>query len=44
MKFDITISELADKIGVTTRTIERNLKNLQTEKIIERIGADKTGY
>lgn len=39
----ITISELAKKVGVTTRSIERNLQKLQDEGRIRRIGAAKGG-
>jgi len=40
----ITISELAKMIGVTDRTIERQLYKLQKEDKIERIGSDKSGH
>jgi ATP-dependent DNA helicase RecG len=40
----ITIPALAEKTGVTTRTIERNIKKLQSENRIIRVGVDKTGY
>ncbi|MFA5815763.1 MAG: ATP-binding protein [Bacteroidales bacterium] len=40
----ITISELAEFLGVTTRTIERKIKKLQTENKIRRVGSDKTGH
>jgi len=40
---NITLNELADKIGVTKRTIERNIQKLQNEGIIERIGSRKNG-
>lgn len=39
----ITIRELADKIGVTQRTIERNIKILQNNNQLERIGSTKSG-
>ncbi len=39
----ITISELAETIGVTTRSIERNIKNLQTQGRLKRIGPAKGG-
>ena len=39
-----TISELSKKVGVTTRSIERNLSNLQTSGKIKRIGPDKGGH
>ena len=40
----ITISELAEIIGVTTRSIERNIQNLQQEGKLVRIGPDKGGH
>jgi len=40
----ITISELAEFLGVTTRTVERKIKKLQTENKIRRVGSDKTGH
>ena len=41
---DTTIHEMAQQIGVSQRSIERNLQNLQKTKQIERIGPDKGGY
>jgi ATP-dependent DNA helicase RecG len=40
----ITIPELAELIGVTTRSIERNIQNLQQEGKLVRIGSDKGGH
>ena len=40
----LTIAELADSLGVTTRTVERNLKKLQDENNLSRVGHDKGGY
>ncbi len=40
----ITIAELAAAIGVTTRTIERNIKNLQIRGRLRRVGPDKGGH
>ena len=39
----VTIAELSEQIGVTTRTIERNLKLLQSKGQLQRIGPDKGG-
>jgi ATP-dependent DNA helicase RecG len=39
----ITIPELAKEIGITTRSIERNIKNLQVQGRLRRIGPDKGG-
>ena len=38
-----TSIELAEKIGVTKRTIERTFKSLQEKKMIERVGSKKNG-
>ena len=38
-----TSIELAEKIGVTKRTIERTFKSLQEKKMIERIGSKRDG-
>ena len=40
---EITIQELAAHIGVTARSIERNLSKLQAEGRLRRIGPDKGG-
>lgn len=40
----ITIPELAEIIGVTTRSIERNIQNLQQEGKLIRVGPDKGGH
>ena len=41
---NITISEMSEKIGVSQRSIERNIEKLQKEGRIERIGPAKGGY
>ncbi|MDC9614774.1 Fic family protein [Xenorhabdus khoisanae] len=40
----ITITQLADELGVSRRTIERNIKILQNNGYLVRIGAKKGGY
>ncbi|WP_416776721.1 Fic family protein [Xenorhabdus budapestensis] len=40
----ITISQLADKLEVSCRTVERNIKVLQENGHLIRVGAKKTGY
>lgn len=40
----ITIPELSQKIGVTERTIERNLQKLQQDKLLKRVGGAKGGH
>lgn len=39
----VTAFELAEKIGVTKRTIERAFKSLQEKKMIERIESKRDG-
>lgn len=38
-----TSEELAEKIGLTKRTIERAFRPLQNKKVIERIGSKRDG-
>ena len=40
----ITIIELSENIGVSSRSIERNMKKLQKENKLKRVGADKGGH
>ncbi|HMQ46596.1 MAG TPA: DeoR family transcriptional regulator [Saprospiraceae bacterium] len=40
----IAIPELSEKIGVTERTIERNLQKLQEEHLLKRVGGAKGGH
>ena len=40
---EITIPELASVIGVSERSIERNIQKLQEENLLLRIGANKGG-
>ncbi|MCD4735630.1 MAG: putative DNA binding domain-containing protein [Bacteroidales bacterium] len=40
----ITILEMTELIGVTQRSIERNIKKLQEDNKLKRIGPDKGGY
>lgn len=41
---NITLDELAEAIGKSRRTVARQVKQLQEEGVIRRIGSDKTGY
>lgn len=41
---EITIAELSNHIGVSGRSIERNLRKLQNNGYIRRIGPDKGGH
>lgn len=38
-----TSEELAEKIGLTKRTIERTFVSLQKKKVIERVGSKRDG-
>ena len=40
----VTIPELATSIGISRRSIERNLKKLQAEQRLSRIGSANGGY
>jgi len=40
----VTIAQLAELVGVTTRTIERHMKRLQETGQLRRVGPDKGGY
>ena len=41
---EITIPELAEKSGLTTRTIERKIAELKSFGILHRIGGRREGY
>ena len=41
---NITTEELANKIGISTRAIEKHLKKLKDDRLIIRVGPDKGGY
>ena len=40
----ITIPEMAEKIGITERSIQRNIQNLQAVGLLHRVGGRKEGY
>ena len=40
----ITQEELADRLGITKKSITANMKKLQDSELIKRIGANKNGY
>ena len=42
-KANITIKEISEQIGLSTRAIEKNISKLKAENRIERIGGDKGG-
>ena len=41
---EITMPELASKIGVSLRSVERNIQELQKRNVLKRIGATKKGH
>lgn len=40
----VTIEEMAQQLGKTTRAIEMQIKKLKHQKVIDRVGPDKGGY
>ena len=40
----ITMNELAEKVNISVKGIEKQIINLKKENKIKRIGADKGGY
>ena len=40
----ITIPEMAEKIGVTERSVQRNIQKLQADSFLRRVGGRKEGY
>ena len=40
----ITIPEIAENLGLTTRAIEKHIGKLQTNRVIQRIGGRKEGH
>ncbi|WP_368731481.1 winged helix-turn-helix transcriptional regulator [Desulfonatronum sp. SC1] len=42
-KPSITISELAGLIGISERSVQRNIQNLQKDGLLRRIGGRKEG-
>lgn len=40
----VTIPEMANSIGLTERSVERNIHQLQKDGLIQRVGPAKGGY
>ncbi len=40
----ITIKELAENIGISDRAVEKQIKKLKKQEILERVGSDRGGY
>ena len=43
-KEKLTAEEMANRLGITIRTVYRSISKLTNNNIIKRIGSDKTGY
>ncbi|MDR0764480.1 MAG: winged helix-turn-helix transcriptional regulator [Synergistaceae bacterium] len=43
-KNSITIPELASLVGITERSVERNIQKLQRDGLLKRVGGRKEGY
>ena len=41
---DITADEIGERLGMSLSTVRRKIKALKEQKIINRVGSDKTGY
>ena len=41
---ELSIEKLAEKLGITVRSIERNIARLKEKGLLERVGSDRTGY
>jgi ATP-dependent DNA helicase RecG len=41
---NITIAELSQKLGISTRAVEKHISKLKQQGKIKRIGPDKGGY
>lgn len=39
----VTLQEIADKTNITKRAIDKNIKMLKENGVIERVGSNKTG-
>lgn len=41
---DISMSEMADRLGVSYKTVQRAMSDLKKAGVVERIGGRKNGY
>jgi ATP-dependent DNA helicase RecG len=41
---ELSIEKLAESVGITARSIERNISILKDKGLLERVGSDRTGY
>ena len=40
----MTIQELAERTGITTRGVEKSIRKLQADGLLKRVGPDKGGH
>ncbi|GAU76258.1 winged helix-turn-helix transcriptional regulator [Fusibacter sp. 3D3] len=40
----VTVKDIANKIGITEASVQRRLKSMQEDGLIKRIGSKKSGY
>ncbi len=40
----ITAHQIAERIGITERAIQKQISNLRKNNIIDRVGSNKTGH
>ena len=40
----ISAKEIAEKLGITSRSVEKHIKNLRDKGILRRVGPDKGGH
>ncbi len=43
-KPSITIPELSELIGITERSVQRNIQKLQKDELLRRVGGRKEGH
>ena len=41
---EVTAAEMADKLSLSRKTVERCVRKLKEKRIIERVGSDRKGY
>jgi ATP-dependent DNA helicase RecG len=41
---NITIPEMADKMQLSTRAVEKQIAKLKSKGVVHRVGSDKDGY
>ena len=41
---EITQVNIANRLGIVTKTVQRGIATLKTKGIIERVGSNKKGY